>query len=50
MGTSEGGPEGVTVQLKSQSEVRTTVTSNGGSFSFTPVYPGKYAVVISHPK
>lgn len=49
---TKSGPSGVTVQLKSGKDTssRTTVTSNGGNFFFTPVIPGKYVVSISHPK
>ncbi|KAK4872067.1 hypothetical protein RN001_016191 [Aquatica leii] len=44
------GPAGVNVELKTGSDVRKTVTTDGGNFFFTPVFPGKYTVSISHPK
>lgn len=44
------GPEGVTVVLRSDKEVRSTVTSAGGDFFFTPVYPESYSINIEHPK
>lgn len=47
---SSDGPSGVTIELKSGSEIRTTTTSKGGNFFFTPVYPGKYVISILHPK
>ncbi|KAJ8923473.1 hypothetical protein NQ315_010051 [Exocentrus adspersus] len=45
-----GGPEGVTVQLISKGEVRSTTTDNNGNFFFTPVFPGAYTVSILHPR
>nr|XP_022914700.1 nodal modulator 1 [Onthophagus taurus] len=47
---SSNGPLGIEVKLKTDSEVRITVTSENGLFFFTPVYPGLHTVVISHPK
>lgn len=49
-GTDSEGPEGVKVELHTHNEVRSTTTTTGGLFFFTPVYPGNYNVVISHPK
>lgn len=49
-GTDGKGPAGVPVELKSDSEVRTSVTTENGNFFFTPVYPGRYTVSISHPR
>lgn len=46
---SDSGPSGVTVELKSGDGIRKTTTTQGGNFFFTPVYPGKYVVSISHP-
>jgi hypothetical protein len=45
-------PKGISVLLYDQSNktlLRSTVTSEGGSFSFTPVQPGKYVLVSNHP-
>nr|CAI5861761.1 unnamed protein product [Callosobruchus analis] len=50
LGGSNNGPKGVTVNLQSKEENRTTVTDEGGNFFFTPVYPGVYKVSISHPR
>ncbi|KAJ3639563.1 hypothetical protein Zmor_002915 [Zophobas morio] len=44
------GPDGIEVELKSGAEIRKTITSIGGSFFFTPVYPGNYVVRISNSK
>ncbi|XP_058808695.1 BOS complex subunit NOMO1 [Phymastichus coffea] len=46
------GVKGISVLLYDQSNktrLGSTVTSEGGSFSFTPVQPGKYILVTSHP-
>ncbi|OXU24420.1 hypothetical protein TSAR_002763 [Trichomalopsis sarcophagae] len=46
------GPKGVSVLLYDQNNktlLGSTVTTNGGAFSFTPVQPGKYVLVASHP-
>nr|XP_023013784.1 nodal modulator 3 [Leptinotarsa decemlineata] len=48
--SSSKGPEGVTVQLESNGEIRTTLTDQNGNFFFTPVFPGNHKVSISHPK
>lgn len=48
--TSQDGPAGVEVKLESDKDVRTVLTGEKGAFFFTPVYPGKYTVSISHPK
>lgn len=48
-GNANVGPEGVKVYLKSKEEVRSTETTAGGLFFFTPVYPGNYEVSITHP-
>lgn len=45
-----GGPEGVTVQLTSKGDTRSTITDKDGNFFFTPVFPGSYTVSIAHPK
>lgn len=45
-----GGPEKVSVQLKSKEETRSTVTDKDGNFFFTPVFPGTYIVSIEHPR
>ncbi|KAJ8968511.1 hypothetical protein NQ317_016159 [Molorchus minor] len=50
LNSDSGGPEGITVRLESDGESRTTVTNNEGKFFFTPVFPGKYVVSISHSK
>ncbi|XP_017778651.1 PREDICTED: nodal modulator 1 [Nicrophorus vespilloides] len=47
---SDDGPIGVNVELKSNNEIRKTVTTDKGVFFFTPVYPGTYEITISHPK
>ncbi|KAF5281325.1 hypothetical protein FQR65_LT02955 [Abscondita terminalis] len=44
------GPAGVDVELKWDNGVRKTVTTEGGNFFFTPVFPGNYVVSISHSK
>lgn len=48
------GPKGVTISLymdsNKQVPVRSTVTAESGIFYFTPIQPGKYTVVASHPK
>lgn len=48
------GPKGVTISLymdnNKQVPVRSTVTTDGGIFYFTPIQPGKYVLVASHPK
>ncbi|CAK9802616.1 Nodal modulator 3 [Anthophora quadrimaculata] len=50
---SESGPKGVTVTLYKESNqqvpVDTTVTMEGGIFYFTPIQPGQYMLVVSHP-
>lgn len=46
------GPKGVSVSLYDQNNktrLGSTVTSEIGAFSFTPVQPGKYVLVCSHP-
>ncbi|XP_012258084.2 nodal modulator 3 [Athalia rosae] len=51
---SHSGPKGVTVSLftekNSESPVDTTVTADGGTFYFTPIQPGKYILLASHPQ
>ncbi|XP_044765442.1 nodal modulator 1 [Coccinella septempunctata] len=49
-GDASSGPEGVLVELKSETEIRKTETSIGGTFSFTPVYPGHYKIQVQHPR
>ncbi|KAH0554100.1 nodal modulator 3 [Cotesia glomerata] len=50
---SNDGPTGVTVSLYKSTNrdvvERVTTTSQGGIFSFTPIQPGKYILVASHP-
>ncbi|XP_048265268.1 uncharacterized protein LOC100649850 isoform X3 [Bombus terrestris] len=50
---SDSGPKGVTVSLYKESNkqvpVGTTVTVEGGIFYFTPIQPGQYVLVASHP-
>ncbi|XP_046603692.1 nodal modulator 2 [Neodiprion virginianus] len=52
-GTSSG-PKGVTVSLYTdknrESPVDTTITAHGGTFYFTPIQPGKYVLIASHPR
>lgn len=47
------GPKGVSVSLYNEQDkktpVGTTVTAEGGTFSFTPIQPGKYVLVATHP-
>ncbi|XP_017891823.1 nodal modulator 3 [Ceratina calcarata] len=47
------GPKGVTISLYKEDNVQvpvdTTVTSEGGIFYFTPIQPGRYLLVASHP-
>lgn len=47
------GPKGVTVALykegSEQVPTETTLTAEGGTFYFTPIQPGKYVLVASHP-
>lgn len=50
--TPKAGVKGISVLLYDQNNktrLGSTVTSEGGSFSFTPVQPGKYILVASHP-
>ncbi|XP_034946758.1 nodal modulator 1 [Chelonus insularis] len=50
---SKNGPAGVTVSLHESSNKKllgTTITGQDGIFSFTPIQPGKYTLVASHPK
>ncbi|KAK5639267.1 hypothetical protein RI129_011759 [Pyrocoelia pectoralis] len=44
------GPAGIDVELKYENNVRKTVTTDGGHFFFTPVFPGQYSITISHSK
>ncbi|KOC70780.1 Nodal modulator 2 [Habropoda laboriosa] len=50
---SDSGPKGVTVTLykedNQQVPVGTTVATEGGIFYFTPIQPGRYMLVASHP-
>ncbi|KAJ8672759.1 hypothetical protein QAD02_004019 [Eretmocerus hayati] len=46
------GTKGISVSLFDQSNktlLGSAVTSEGGTFSFTPIQPGKYIFVASHP-
>ncbi|XP_043524022.1 nodal modulator 3 isoform X2 [Frieseomelitta varia] len=49
----DSGPKGVTVSLYKESNeqvpVGTTITTEGGIFYFTPIQPGQYVLVASHP-
>ncbi|XP_056645708.1 BOS complex subunit NOMO1 [Diorhabda sublineata] len=47
---NSAGPKGVTIQLESDGETRTTISDKDGNFLFTPVYPKNYKISISHPK
>lgn len=52
---SNSGPKGVTISLyketkKGSSPVSSTITSQDGSFYFTPIQPGNYIVNASHPQ
>lgn len=45
-------PKGISVSLYDQqnkTRLGSTVTSDDGVFSFTPIKPGKYVLVASHP-
>ncbi|XP_011500341.1 PREDICTED: nodal modulator 3 [Ceratosolen solmsi marchali] len=45
-------PKGISILLYDKSNktlLASTVTLEGGTFSFTPVQPGKYVLVASHP-
>lgn len=45
-------PKGISVSLfdhKNKTLLGSTVTSNGGTFSFTPIQPGEYVLVAGHP-
>ncbi|OAD52229.1 Nodal modulator 1 [Eufriesea mexicana] len=50
---SDSGPKGVTVSLymenNEQVSVDTTITMEGGIFYFTPIQPGQYILIASHP-
>ncbi|XP_076247163.1 BOS complex subunit NOMO3 isoform X2 [Calliopsis andreniformis] len=50
---SDSGPKGITVTLYNENNkhtpVGTTLTTEGGIFSFTPIQPGEYVLVASHP-
>ncbi|KAG7199506.1 hypothetical protein KM043_014125 [Ampulex compressa] len=50
---TDSGPKGVTISLynesNKQTSVGTTLTAEGGTFYFTPIQPGKYVLVASHP-
>nr|XP_031847877.1 nodal modulator 3 [Nomia melanderi] len=50
---SDYGPKGVTVALykedNEQVPAETTLTADGGTFYFTPIQPGRYILVASHP-
>lgn len=50
---TDSGPKDVTISLYADSDkhvpVRSTVTAEGGIFYFTPIQPGKYILVASHP-
>ncbi|KAJ8945589.1 hypothetical protein NQ314_009109 [Rhamnusium bicolor] len=50
LGSDNGGPERVTVQLEFNGDIRTTLTDKDGNFFFTPVFPGNYTVSITHTK
>lgn len=51
--SSNSGPKGVTVTLYSESDrnsaLKTTTTETDGTFYFTPIRPGKYVLIASHP-
>ncbi|XP_071858725.1 BOS complex subunit NOMO3 isoform X2 [Bombus fervidus] len=50
---SDFGPKGVTVSLYEETDkqvpVDITVTMEGGIFYFTPIQPGQYVLVATHP-
>ncbi|XP_012278866.1 nodal modulator 3 isoform X2 [Orussus abietinus] len=50
---SNSGPQGVTISLynenNKQTPVGTTITAPGGTFYFTPIQPGKYTLIATHP-
>lgn len=50
---SDFGPKGVTVTLynegNEQVPIGRTTTAEGGTFYFTPIQPGQYVLVASHP-
>ncbi|XP_015587289.1 nodal modulator 2 isoform X2 [Cephus cinctus] len=50
---TDSGPKGVTISLYTESNkstpVEVTTTAQGGTFYFTPIQPGKYILVASHP-
>ncbi|XP_076380819.1 uncharacterized protein LOC117223312 [Megalopta genalis] len=50
---SDSGPKGVNIALykegSEQVPAETTFTAEGGTFYFTPIQPGKYVLVASHP-
>lgn len=52
-GTSKKpGPKGISVSLYDRSNktlLGSTLTSDGGTFSFTPIQPGEYVLVAGHP-
>ncbi|EFN79110.1 nodal modulator 3 isoform X2 [Harpegnathos saltator] len=51
---TDSGPKGITISLYTESNkqvpVRSTVTTDGGIFYFTPIQPGKYVLVATHSK
>ncbi|XP_066603277.1 BOS complex subunit NOMO3 isoform X2 [Prorops nasuta] len=50
---SKSGPNGVTIFLYTENDknvpVGTTTSAEGGTFYFTPIQPGKYILVATHP-
>ncbi|CAL7942843.1 unnamed protein product [Xylocopa violacea] len=50
---SDSGPKGVTVSLYKENDERVlvgeTITMEGGIFYFTPIQPGRYILIASHP-
>lgn len=50
---TDSGPKGVTISLYSDNDkhvpIKSTVTAEGGIFYFTPIQPGKYMLIASHP-
>lgn len=51
---SSAGPKGVNISLYKDSQkgipISTTITAHDGTFYFTPIQPGNYVVVVSHPQ
>ncbi|XP_033218946.1 nodal modulator 2 isoform X2 [Belonocnema kinseyi] len=51
---SSSGPKGVNISLYKYNQkgtpISTTITAHDGTFYFTPIQPGNYVVVASHPQ